>query len=404
VSRNTSDTGTSSNKEPSVAQYSGLSELAASGALKALTNPSIAGSELSTSGSVKNASNVLMGNENTGRSKDSSPTTYDKDTSFSSVSHGSKNSRVSYLSSTSRSGLEKQLRKCIEESLKMKKMGVDCQQQANLGEKSEKKAPPSQAKTKTNDTEFGVEKNSERSERRDTSKSSHEEDDRGLEEERMLIAALPNEYVVTVMRHDGQPLWWMMTHKKLSPRQLTSVLVQVIIGLAIAEHVYLYEHRDLHVSNILIKKTSGETIPFVVDGRHYQVVSYGVKATIIDATFSRLTHNGRVYFRDLTSTLRAYGAKKTPPKMSLQNRSYRQMVRLTRNRWQEFNPKTNLIWLTYLCETLMKNETMRSDTILTDEVRKIRDYTLKVKTTLDLLGYFPLEKGKPSGKRSSTCK
>lgn len=214
------------------------------------------------------------------------------------------------------------------------------------------------------------------------------------EDDRMLMESLPYEYVVSVMKHDGQPLWWMMTHKKLTAEQLTSVLVQVIVGLAIAEKVYLYEHRDLHVSNILIKKTSNKMIPFVLAGNGYNIVSYGIKATIIDATFSRLTHNGKVYFRDLTSTLRSYGSKKTPTRMSLQNRSYRQMVYLTSNNWDEFTPKTNLIWLTYLCETLMKNETMKANARLCNEIKKIRDYTLKSKTTLELLSNFPFEKEK----------
>lgn len=212
------------------------------------------------------------------------------------------------------------------------------------------------------------------------------------EDDRMLMEALPYEYVVTVMRHDGQPLWWMLTHKKLSAEQLTSVLVQVIIGLAIAEKVFLYEHRDLHVSNILIKKTSKPLIPFSVDGMDYNIISHGIKATIIDATFSRLTHNGKVYYRDLTSTLRAYGTKKTPTRMSLQNRSYRQMVLITQNNWEEFTPKTNLIWLTYLCETLMKNEIMKSNPKLLEEIKKIRDYTLRVNNTMDLVSYFPFDR------------
>lgn len=224
----------------------------------------------------------------------------------------------------------------------------------------------------------------------EASKSVKDEEMRNLpEEERMLMESLPHEYVVSVMRHDGQPLWWMMTHKKLTPQQLTSVLVQVIVGLAIAENVYLYEHRDLHVSNILIKPTSNDSIPFILDGHRYSIASHGIKATIIDATFSRLTHNGKVYYRDLTSTLRAYGTRRTPTRMSLQNRSYREMVRLTNNKWDSFTPKTNLIWLTYLCETLMKNDIMKGDAALMAEVRKIRDHTLKVKTTFDLLGCFP---------------
>lgn len=212
------------------------------------------------------------------------------------------------------------------------------------------------------------------------------------EEDRMLMEALPREYVISVMKHDGHPLWWMMTHRRLSAEQLASVLVQVIVGIAIAEKVYSYEHRDLHVSNILIKKTSKSTVPFVLDGNRYKIITQGIKATIIDATFSRLSHNGKVYYRDLTTTLRNYGSKKTPVKMSLQNRSYREMVHLTNNNWEEFTPKTNLIWLTYLCETMMKNDTLKSSSKLHDEVRKIRDYTVKVNTTIDLLSYFPFEK------------
>lgn len=229
-----------------------------------------------------------------------------------------------------------------------------------------------------------------------------DEDLRSLsEDDRMLVEALPHEYVVSVMRHDGQPLWWMMSHKKLTPEQLTSVLVQVIVGIAIAETVYLYEHRDLHVSNILIKKTTKSLIPFVLSGKRYNILSNGIKATIIDATFSRLSHNGKVYFRDLTSTLRAYGTKKTPTKMSLQNRSYRQMVHVTKNNWEQFVPKTNLIWLTYLCETFMKNEVMSTNTTLLGEIKKIRDYTLKVGNTYELLKYFPFDRDKSEPMESS---
>lgn len=216
------------------------------------------------------------------------------------------------------------------------------------------------------------------------------------EVDRMLMEALPHEYVVCVMQHDGKPLWWMMTNKKLSAEQLTSVLVQVIVGLAIAEKVYLYEHRDLHVSNILIKKTSEPTIPFVLEGRRYTIVSHGIKSTVIDATFSRLNRNGEVYFRNLTSTLSAYGNKKSPTRMSLQNRSYRQMVQITHNNWEDFVPKTNLIWLTYLCETLMKSDIMKAEPQLLDEVKKIRDHSLKVGTTLELLSLLPFERRKVS--------
>lgn len=217
-----------------------------------------------------------------------------------------------------------------------------------------------------------------------------EEDLKSLkEDDRMLMESLPHEYVVSVMKHDGQPLWWMITHKTLSADQLISVLVQVIVGIAIAERVYDYEHRDLHVSNILIKKDSREKIPYTIDGIQYNILSYGVKATIIDATFSRLAYKNKIYYRNLSSTLRAYGTKNTPVRMSLQNRSYRSMVQLTRNKWEEFNPKTNLIWLLYLCETLMKTEVMKKETKMLEEINKIRIYTAQLNNTMELLERLP---------------
>lgn len=223
------------------------------------------------------------------------------------------------------------------------------------------------------------------------------------EDDRMLMESLPYEYVVTVMKHDGKPLWSMINSKKLTGTQLVSVLVQVIAAIAVAESVYYYEHRDLHVSNILIRPTTKTKIPFVVANSYFGIDSYGIKATIIDATFSRLSYKKRTYCRDLTSTLRLYGTKKVPAKMSLQNRCYREMVHITKNDWEVFKPKTNLIWLTYLCETLMKDELIKGDGQLNIEVRKIRDWTLKAKTTMDLLKKFPFKELKKSaGNRHSS--
>ena len=50
-----------------------------------------------------------------------------------------------------------------------------------------------------------------------------------------------------------------------------------------------FEHRDLHGGNVLLRKTDQEYIYFRVDGVEYSVESYGVEATIIDYTLSRLT-------------------------------------------------------------------------------------------------------------------
>ena len=70
-----------------------------------------------------------------------------------------------------------------------------------------------------------------------------------------------------------------------------SILTQVTFALAAAEDAYDFEHRDLHVSNILVKKTDKLGVEFVIKGRSYKVESCQVRASIIDMTFSRFTYS-----------------------------------------------------------------------------------------------------------------
>ena len=48
------------------------------------------------------------------------------------------------------------------------------------------------------------------------------------------------------------------------------------------------EHRDLHMSNVLVKKTDQEYLMFRLDEREFKVQSRGVKATIVDYNLSRM--------------------------------------------------------------------------------------------------------------------
>ena len=50
-----------------------------------------------------------------------------------------------------------------------------------------------------------------------------------------------------------------------------------------------FEHRDLHRGNVLVKKTKQSTFTITLDGKEYVIDSYGVKATLIDYTLSRLS-------------------------------------------------------------------------------------------------------------------
>lgn len=79
----------------------------------------------------------------------------------------------------------------------------------------------------------------------------------------------------------------MQQEKKVNCYQVISIAKQVAFALAVAEAAYEFEHRDLHNSNVLIKKTSNKYVIFSLNGKCYQMECCGVMAFIIDNTFSR---------------------------------------------------------------------------------------------------------------------
>lgn len=80
---------------------------------------------------------------------------------------------------------------------------------------------------------------------------------------------------------------WIVKEKKVNCYQVISIAKQVTFALAVAEAAYEFEHRDLHSSNILIKKTTDKYVVFCVNGKYFQMESCGVIASIIDSTFAR---------------------------------------------------------------------------------------------------------------------
>ncbi|CAL1280794.1 unnamed protein product [Larinioides sclopetarius] len=78
-----------------------------------------------------------------------------------------------------------------------------------------------------------------------------------------------------------------------------SVLKQIAISLAIAEEAHLFEHRDLHLGNILVQRNASKTISYVLRGKAYSIPNHGLVVTIIDFTLSRVLHEGCIFYNDL---------------------------------------------------------------------------------------------------------
>ena len=74
-----------------------------------------------------------------------------------------------------------------------------------------------------------------------------------------------------------------------------SVLQQVIFALGVAEVSLEFEHRDLHIGNVLVRRCSEEKISMTLLGHETEIVSSGVFATIIDFTISRLKKGEKNY-------------------------------------------------------------------------------------------------------------
>lgn len=184
---------------------------------------------------------------------------------------------------------------------------------------------------------------------------------------------LPREHLVTVMKFGGDALFGGLFTKKgdtpedkqrqphLQPQQLLSLCLQTTLALAVVEAVYQFEHRDLHLCNILVKATKKALVRFKLRSRIYTVPSFGVKAIIIDVTFSRLAlgfpgqqqqQQQQVFSSDLSSRLKCIEPSAEAP--DRQEVAYKSMYQLVGDGgWEEWHPETNLIWLRYLLEEVL---------------------------------------------------
>ena len=70
-----------------------------------------------------------------------------------------------------------------------------------------------------------------------------------------------------------------------------------------AEQLLEYEHRDLHLANILIRRTTIATLHFVVADERYAVATHGIRAFVIDTTFARARLGTERYYTPLSNKL-----------------------------------------------------------------------------------------------------
>ncbi|XP_050541607.1 putative uncharacterized protein DDB_G0282133 [Daktulosphaira vitifoliae] len=140
-----------------------------------------------------------------------------------------------------------------------------------------------------------------------------------------------------------------------SANQALHAILQVLFALAVAENEYNFEHRDLHIGNILIKKISTKKQMYRLNEIEYSLQTSGIKASIIDFTLSRITYSGKQIYNNLSSDpelFTSYG--------DYQFEIYRMMKEETNEEWSSFKPKTNIYWMHYVLDKLLVSENYKN--------------------------------------------
>ena len=155
-------------------------------------------------------------------------------------------------------------------------------------------------------------------------------------------------YGVIVMNDAGQEL------EGLSLRgwvERAAVFWQVACAVAFAEHTCSFEHRDLHMGNILVRRDASQPASDVgalsALWRTYAPDRTGVHATIIDYSLSRMELDGQTVAYDFSDASLFAG------RGDAQYDVYRHMRRLVSEDWQGHAPMTNVLWLQFVLQRML---------------------------------------------------
>ncbi|XP_063147160.1 serine/threonine-protein kinase haspin [Candoia aspera] len=156
-------------------------------------------------------------------------------------------------------------------------------------------------------------------------------------------------FMVLEFEFGGTDLENMQNRQLSSVAAAKSILQQVTASLAVAEEALRFEHRDLHWGNVLVRKTSLKEVTFTLNGEVHVLSTRGILVNIIDYTFSRLERDGLTVYCDLSTDEEVFQGRG-----DYQFDIYRQMREENANNWGDYFPHSNILWLHYLADKLLK--------------------------------------------------
>ncbi|XP_005056755.1 PREDICTED: serine/threonine-protein kinase haspin [Ficedula albicollis] len=174
----------------------------------------------------------------------------------------------------------------------------------------------------------------------------HEET--GSENDRPDIFGAQQLFMVLEFEFGGRDLEHMRSSFS-SVALARSILHQVTASLAVAEQELHFEHRDLHWGNVLVKRTEVKELQYMLSGETHSIPTAGIHVSIIDYTLSRLEKDGLTAFCDLSTDQELFQGSG-----DYQFDIYRQMKEQNNNSWTDYHPHSNVLWLHYLADKLLK--------------------------------------------------
>ncbi|XP_053107421.1 serine/threonine-protein kinase haspin-like [Hemicordylus capensis] len=193
-------------------------------------------------------------------------------------------------------------------------------------------------------------------------------------------------FMVLEFEFGGSNLENMRNRQLSSMAAARSILHQLTASLAVAEKALHFEHRDLHWGNVLVKKTNLKELSFTLSGETHTFPTHGILVNIIDYTFSRLEKDGLTVYCDLSTDEEVFQGRG-----DYQFDIYRKMREENENNWADYFPHSNVLWLHYLADKLLK-EVSYKNKVTTASMRQVQQQlqlfskeVLGYRTATDLL-------------------
>ncbi|GJQ69466.1 Haspin [Trypoxylus dichotomus] len=184
------------------------------------------------------------------------------------------------------------------------------------------------------------------------------EESRGSENDHPEMFDADQLYIVLELANGGSDMESFVFN---NAQQAYALVTQVACALAVAESSLQFEHRDLHWGNILIShadnSNNDNTISFRLDGKNITLDTYGIQVAIIDFTLSRISLDDVCIYNDLALDPDQFTATGDH-----QFELYRLMQKENGNKWQHFEPYTNILWLSYIIEKAIDGVRYRKPT------------------------------------------